>query len=143
METLSPSVTPSDFVSVGFCINTLEPWVNYIQEDKWYVVKIDGVQQAWAGYPQDDAQLGWGCYTLPNKIYQFTVGQHYLTVAIVIPASKIPPDAPTECPPNWKCCFPGVDCPGEPAAVQVNCVENPATILAGPPPAILGPRIVP
>lgn len=143
MSVVPISVTPTDMTSVGFCVNTLEPWVNYIQEDKWYVVKIDGVQQAWAGYPQDDTQLGWGCYYLPNKIYQYTVGQHYLTIAIVIPSYKIPPDAPTECPAGWSCCFPGVDCYGDPGTAQVNCVANPSTILSGPPPAILGPRIVP
>lgn len=136
------NVGPNDLTSIGFCVGNKEDWANYIQEDKWYVVKIDGVQQPWAGYPIIDETLNWPCFYLPNKIYQYTLGQHIVTITLVIPSYKIPPDAPTECPPDWSCCFPGADCYGSPGTAQVNSVNNPPTILAGAPPAILGPRLV-
>jgi len=110
-------------------------WVGLPAADRWYLVKLDGVQQAHAGVLVETSPAH---FRTPTNAYVFPPGSHTAEVSLVYPASQV-----VECAPGTpgcdNSCTVGQDCYGQPTPVSVQATS---AVLTGAPPSVTNGQVV-
>lgn len=120
-------------LALTFC-STTPRWTALQNEDRWYMVTIDGAQRDWVGAL---TQLDATCFATP-KAYSFAVGSHDVAVVLVYPPTRT-----VECalgdPTCDTSCAVGQICYG---AATTFTVTATSVNLAGPPPSVVKGQVL-
>lgn len=110
-------------------------WTGLPAADRWYLVKLDGVQQAHAGVLVETSAAH---FRIPTNTYVFTPGAHSAEVSLVYPSTQVLECGPTEIGCDNSCTV-GQDCYGQPTTVSV---EATSAVLSGPPPSVSNGQVI-
>jgi hypothetical protein len=109
-------------------------WTNLPADDRWYLVKVDGVQLPHAGVLTQTAPA----HFRTSNFYTFTPGTHSVDVSLVYPANQV-----LSCDPGTpgcdNSCTLGQDCYGQPTTVSVQATS---AVLTGPPPSVSNGQVI-